>query len=194
MRDVDFVNGVIKYGCSSCFIKLIDLHSSLFYKIAGKYTYALALYGISKEEIFDNKNFIFLDSIRSFDSKKKVKFSSWMGNKTRFFCLNILTSRNKIMNYSSDEIKKIIESQHHSENKDKQNEDFAYIMFLLDNLKDKRIKQIFHLRYLEKDRKVKWSIIAKKLNISVQTAINLHSRATKTLLTKIKSNKTYDLV
>lgn len=67
-------------------------------------------------------------------------------------------------------------------------------MFLLDSLKDKRIKQIFSLRYLEESNKIRWKSIASRMNISVQTAINLHSKGVRVLSGKINSKEIYDSV
>ena len=76
----------------------------------------------------------------------------------------------------------------------KSKEDFSYVMFLLGNLKDKRIKQIFQLRYLEGSKRIKWKNIASKMSISVQTAINLHSRGVKVISNKIKSKEVCDSI
>ena len=100
-----------------------------------------------------------------------------------------------MVNFSNEDIKKAIENKSFSTfDNDKTKEEISYVMFLLDNLKDKRIKQIFQLRYLEGSRKVKWKKIAIKMNISVQTAINLHSRGVQALSKKLKSKEIYDLV
>jgi len=193
--ELEFIKSIKNKGCSGCFCKLIELHSNLFYKICNKYIYFLSSCGIPKEDIYENKNFVFLDSINTFDPTRGVKFTTWLANKTRFFCLNLISSRKRLVNFSDDDIKKAIESKSFSQKEDKGvEEDFAYVMFLLDSLKDKRIKQIFYLRYLEGSKKIKWKSIASKMKISVQTAINLHTKGVKVISGKINSKEIYDSV
>ena len=195
MTDLDLVKSVRLTGCSGCFCKILDMHSNLFYKICNRYIHALQNSGIPKEDVFDNKNFVFFDSISTFDASREVKFSTWLANKSRFFCLNLLSSRKRIVNFTNEEIRLAIENKSFSQNDDKKyKEDFSYVMFLLGNLKDKRIEQIFELRYLEGNKKIKWKNIASKMSISVQTAINLHSRGVKVISNKIRSKEVCDSI
>ena len=62
-----------------------------------------------------------------------------------------------------------------------------YIFNLLSQLKDKRIKKVFELRYLGGDGKESWSKIGEDMGVSTQTAINLHDRGTKVL----RKNRVY---
>ena len=195
MTDLELVKSVVLTGCSGCFCKIIDMHSNLFYKICSKYVYTLQNCGIPKEDVFENKNFVFLDSINTYDDSRGVKFSTWLANKSRFFCLNLINSRKRIVNFTNEEIRLAIENKSFSQDEDrKSKEDFSYVMFLLGNLKDKRIKQIFQLRYLEGSKRIKWKNIASKMSISVQTAINLHSRGVRVISTKIKSKEVCDSI
>ena len=50
------------------------------------------------------------------------------------------------------------------------------------------------MRYSRQEKKPSWCVIAKDLNISTQTAINLHNRGIKILRKKIKSEKFLDNV
>ena len=195
MTDLDLVKSVKENGCSGCFCRLIELHSNLFYKICGKYIYTLTVCGIQKEDVYDNKNFVFLDSIKTFDPSRNIKFSTWLANKSRFYCLNLISSRKRTVSFSNDEIKNAIENRASvNSGSDDYKNDFIYAIFLLDSMKDKRIKQVFQLRYLEDSRKTKWKNIAFKMKISVQTAINLHLRGVRVLSGKIKSKEVYDKI
>ena len=70
-----------------------------------------------------------------------------------------------------------------------------FVGFLLDGLKDKRAKDVYMLRYFSSaGEKMTWKKIAKKMNISSQTAINIHNRAKTILIKKIKSKDIFDLV
>jgi hypothetical protein len=74
----------------------------------------------------------------------------------------------------------------------KELKDFA--LNILKQLKDKRIIKVFELRYFSNEGKVTWSKISKQMNISIQTAINLHERGRLILSKKIKSKNSEDLI
>jgi len=69
-----------------------------------------------------------------------------------------------------------------------------YVLNILSQLKDSRIKTIFELRYFSGEAKPTWSKISEKMKISIQTAINLHSRGIKILRQKIDCKNFEDLV
>jgi DNA-directed RNA polymerase specialized sigma subunit len=72
-----------------------------------------------------------------------------------------------------------------------------YISSHLTRIKDKRIKQIFELRYFSEEGRLTWTAISKKINVSSQTAINLHNKGLAILKKRIKkesSKKTFDMI
>ena len=71
---------------------------------------------------------------------------------------------------------------------------FEFTGNILSQLKDSRIRKIFSLRYSSAEKKPSWCIIAEKLQISTQTAINLHNKGISILRKKIKSEKFLDNV
>ena len=67
-------------------------------------------------------------------------------------------------------------------------------MNILSQVKDKRIKKIFELRYFSGEAKLTWNKISDSLGISIQTAINLHERGRKILRKKVSSENLEDFV
>ena len=65
---------------------------------------------------------------------------------------------------------------------------------LLENMQDERAKQIFKMRYFEDKKNIAWAIIGKKLNISTQTAINIHNKTIDFLKKKLKSKNCFDKI
>ena len=67
-----------------------------------------------------------------------------------------------------------------------------YVLNILSQLKDKRIKKIFEIHYFSGTRKcITWEKIGKNMDVSSQTAINLHNKGRKMLVRKIKSKRTF---
>jgi DNA-directed RNA polymerase specialized sigma subunit len=78
--------------------------------------------------------------------------------------------------------------------KENENDLFEFTENILSQLKDTRIKKIFSMRYSNSEKKPSWCIIANKMSVSTQTAINLHNRGIEILRKKIKSEKLLDNV
>ena len=57
-----------------------------------------------------------------------------------------------------------------------ESEDHTFVNNLIGQFKDARMKKVFELRYFSGDKKMTWVNIGTKLNVSAQTAINLHNR------------------
>ncbi len=69
-----------------------------------------------------------------------------------------------------------------------------YVLNILYQIKDKRIAKVFKLRYFSDNSKKTWSLVSSELDISIQTAINLHSKGIQILRNKIKSKDLLDSI
>lgn len=188
LSDVELIKRIQKRNCETSLKTLIDKHSALCFDVFKKYLPAMTKTGIYANDIFSEKHYLIYKSAMSFKADKKTKFSTWLGNQMRYHCLNAL-NKNKLIPVT-DEIldASINKSVHISRNLNKTKEEMDYIFNLLSQLKDKRVKEIFNLRYfavLSKKKKTPWAIIAKNMNVSTQTAINLHSKGLRVLRSKM---------
>jgi len=181
--------------CNDSLKQIIKLHSPLFYDVYKKYYSALKSHGVSQSDMEGDRDYIIYQAIKKFDSTKKTKFSTWLGNFTRYYCLNLMNSRKKYV-YSSEENElDYFNNADFLIDKNNSGEIQEFAMHVLSRMKDERIKKIFHLRYFcESIKKNTWSQIGKKLNISTQTAINLHEKGKKMLYNKLSSKQNEDLV
>ena len=129
-------------------------------------------------------------AIKNFKSNKKIKFSTWLGNQMRYYCLNLINKNHSAISMDDENIKYILEKNQIAipENFDK--EKIELILDILNQMKDKRMSKIFKLRYFNKSNKVlSWNAIGKRLKISTQTAINIHNKALKLINTKLNVSK-----
>jgi RNA polymerase sigma factor (sigma-70 family) len=150
--------------------------------------------GMSKEEIKSEKDFILYKAIQSFDAKQKTKFSTWFCNCARYHFLNYINSNKKYVLNEGFGIDTFVNKDILSTT-DKNTEMYDYLSSLLSSFKDQRINEVYRLRYFSNSSKLTtWNKIAKKLNISTQTAINLHEKARSFLKNKIVSKNSFDLV
>ncbi|MAH50815.1 hypothetical protein CMI37_33665 [Candidatus Pacearchaeota archaeon] len=177
--------------------QLIEKHSCLCYNILQKFNSRLKSMGINTDDLFKEKDYLVYKAACTYNPEKKVKFSTWLGNYTRYYCLTLLSKKNAPIPVDEETstfyLNKISESKHQELEATENVKEF--ISFLLDSLKDKRAKHIYMLRYFsDSGPKMTWKKIAKKVGVSSQTAINIHNRAKRILKNKIKSKEINDNV
>ena len=132
----------------------------------------------------EDKDFIIYKSVSSFNPDKKAKFSTWLGNQTRYYCLNLINKKNKLVPVEIEELNRLREDQSEEQNLINRRK---YLINLVNSFRDKRISSIFMMRYFSEEKEEKkWKNVCAKLNISVQTAINLHKKGKVILKEKLK--------
>ena len=185
--DQELIQDIKENSSSKSFLILSERHSNLYYKICQKYTAAFLASGIAPEDVFAEKDYTLYKSVLTFNPTKGAKYSTWLGNYTKYSCLNFLKKNSKQANFESSEQTEYFLDKQILENQPVDHSDFReHVFSIINNVKDKRVKKIFDLRYDPKEqKKMTWKAIAKKLNISAQTAINLHSKGIKLISKKI---------
>tara|TARA_R110000824_G_scaffold11986_3_gene52723 strand:- start:713 stop:1315 length:603 start_codon:yes stop_codon:yes gene_type:complete len=179
-------------NCERSLIELIGRHSGLCFKIITRYAKSFYANNIDLNEASNDKNLIIWNSAKSFSSEKNVKFSTWLANQVKYSCLNALNKKSKDRLVSTDD--KILDILNETEQENKNDNLFEFTNNILSQLKDERIKEIFSMRYSHNYKKPSWCIIARKMDVSTQTAINLHNRGIRILRKKIESEKFLDSV
>lgn len=185
-EDVILIKKIRKNNCNSSYNSLQEKHSNLYYSICNKFGNQLNL-----DEIYKDKDFVMYKAIMSYKEDMGAKFSTWLGNYSRYHCLNYIKNNHKYINSEEDKIvhffnkKSLVE---YDSNKDFQNEiDHAFA--ILEKLSDKRIFKIFKLRYMHEGPRLTWKEIAAEFDLTPQTIINLHSKGRRILVKKMKNQK-----
>jgi DNA-directed RNA polymerase specialized sigma subunit len=192
--DLKLVRRINKYNCNDSFVKLSSRYENFYYSIAKKYSPILMQMGFSRDEIKYEKEFILHKAITSYDFKQKTKFSTWFCNCARYHFLNYINSNKKYIRTEDNHID-YFNAKDSLYKIDKNNDTFEYLSSLLSGFKDSRVKDVYFMRYFSENQKLTtWSVIGKKLNISTQTAINLHEKARVFLKKKIESKNFCDFV
>ena len=197
--DNTLIRRIKKNGCNESYKLLSNRHEKLFYKICQNYIPIAMSKGIRKNDVLENKDFVIFKAILSYKNNKKCKFSTWLGNCTKYYCLTLINKDNRMVSSEEDILKLTINNQIKEEHSDEERNknDKEYIFNILKNLKDQRIYKVFKLRYFEdfkEKKKPTWSFIAKKIKTSTQTAINLHERGKEILKKKLDSIYYQDIV
>lgn len=179
LKDNQLVWRVKSHRCDDCLVELINRHSKLFFKISQKYFPFVYKSGNSQsvEDIIGSSHSVIYEAVKEYNPRKKVKFSTWLGNFVRYKCLNYLNKNSKLIDADEAKLdfffqKKSLEAF----SEKKKTEDHTFICNLISQFKDDRMKKVFELRYFSDNKKMTWVTIGDKLNVSAQTAINLHNK------------------
>jgi hypothetical protein len=158
--------------------KLHDLHSGIYYKMVNSY---ISDKDINlKEELYKESKYHVFFAAKEFDFSRKIKFSTYLGNKTRWMCLNLNFKNKKTLNFLDmfDKSEEMLEDTGLSLIESLTKKEFIEKIFsVVNKQKDERLKKIFHLRYIEgnKNKVMPWKFIGKELNLSIQGCINIHN-------------------
>jgi len=194
-NDLELIEDVKCQNCSDAMKELEIRHSGVCFSMIKRYYNALSSTGLDPNEVAKEKHYIIYKSALNFNPDKNIKFSTWLGNQMRYHCLNSMNKNNSSVSMDNEKIKNIIEQKQSNENsKIIQKDNYDYIFNILSQLKDARIERIFQIRYFSDKKNVSWSKIAKDLNISTQTAINLHNKSLKFLKNKLESENFQDTI
>lgn len=202
MDDIQLIKKVKRQKCSQSVIELRNRHIGLIVSQYGRYNSILDSLHFKPADFNDEINYIVYDSARKFDlRRKKIKFSTWLCECTKYFCLNKITELNKkkTVEAEPDTITKLIDECYKNDDSNQNKQLCNYIYSILEQMDDKRIIEIFNMRYFQsKNHKNKstWQDIARSLkpSMSSQGVINLHEKALKLLKTKLNSNNLQDRI
>jgi len=177
------ISEVQKRGCSLSLAKVIDRYSPVFLSMYSKYQKSIESSGADPNDILLDKDLIIYESAKSFNLGRGSSFCTWLSNNTKYKCLHLMGKASKVARLS--ERIKNNESKSVEEQPFRVKELGTHIFFILNRLKDKRISNVYKLRYFSEANKMTWSKIGKKMGFSSQTAINLHKKGAEVLKRKI---------
>jgi DNA-directed RNA polymerase sigma subunit (sigma70/sigma32) len=195
LTDADLIKNIKDNNCNESMKELEDRHSGICYTMIKKYYNSMSSVGVDPVELAKEKDYVIFKSALNFDASRNIKFSTWLGNQMRFHCLNCMNKNNTTISMENESIKNIMEKNQVMNSTSLLNKDNCeYIFNLLDQLKDKRIIEIFKIRYFSDKKTVSWSKIGRKLKISTQTVINLHNKTLRFLKNKLESSSFQDTI
>lgn len=193
ITDADLIKKIKLHSCNDSLKELISRHSGICFSMGKKFLSSSSLH---MQDLTDNKDWIIYSSAISFDCEKGVKFSTWLANQVKFFCLNIKNKTSRYIDTESDTIEFLVNQYHNanSENPNKK-ETINMLLDILDQIKDKNIKKAIHYRYFsKKDKILNYSEIGEILNVTPQTALNWHNKFISLAKKKLTSKSNIDSI
>ena len=186
-----------KEGDNAALKSLIDKHSGICVETYKRYLNLPSVSGFVADEIVSSKDYIIYNSAKTFNPDMGSKFSTWLANQTRFYCLNCINRYGKLIPLEEESINSLVEKNNKNENdgstafqKELKNEILDIISETLSSLSNTKIKECIRLKYFSSsDSCASYTEIAKKMNVTVQTVINWHKKFISLVRQKCKNRK-----
>ena len=188
--DEALIKKILDNQCSDSLKQLVEKHSGMIFNVGKKYCPSCNL---DLNELNDNKYWIVFQAVKSFNSEKGSKFSTWLGNQVRFFCLNYKNKNSKLVPIEDSHLEFFINDISKKNNLSKQNELVNVIIDLFNEISDPNTKNAIYYRYFHnKERILNYSEIAEILKVTPQTVLNWHNKFIK-LAKKKLTNKSINI-
>lgn len=190
LDDVSLIKNVVESECSDSLEVLVGRHTGICCQVGQKYFSHPQVTPYQSQDIIDHKHEIIYKAAKSYDPELGWKFVSWVGHHMRYYCLrslkkdekyqNVLT-KNKYTNHSNPEEDSLLDHFVNSNMRvepvlpfeDENTARLEKIKNLLDNFKDKRIRETIQIRYFSgSDKPVTYRKLAKIMKVSSQTIKN----------------------
>jgi RNA polymerase sigma factor (sigma-70 family) len=181
--DYQLIKIIKEKNSNDAYIELKKRNEKCYYRTCESYCKRVP--SLKYSELIEDVDFVLDKSIKSFNSKKKSKFSSWATNMSRYHILNTIKKLNEIGSFVpiEDLDLDLLNNKNNKYHLDT-NEDFKnHVFTVIDTIKDKRAKKIFELRFYSDREGSKWKNIAKDMNLSVQQTMNIFN-STKNIIYK----------
>lgn len=185
--DIGLIENIKKYNSSESLIELNNRHSALCYSVYEKYIPILKETGKYVADITDCQLYVVYQSAKSYDEKFNVKFSTHLANNIMYQCLHAIDNK------PWQTIPISTETQNHAEPSWPQfpiteqkvyDNSLEVALELLQELEDKRIAQIYKMRFVDG---LTYHEIGNRINLSTQHVTNLFRKGKKYLREKLKS-------
>jgi len=188
LEDLQLVDNIKKdKKTEDCLQELIGRHTGIYLDIVNKYT--LNGNTTNRLDLIDEKDYNIYQAALKYEGDRGTKFPTFLGNETKWICLNKFNKRKRDPQLSIDDVKESDMIQTKKEKIKKEDlEVFSEAIKLSKVHKDKRVEKIFEMRYItgEKNKVMPWKKISEELNMSIQGCINIHNSAVEKFKIELK--------
>lgn len=169
--------------------ELVQRHSGIFITMVNNYspTHTSGIVSNRSELLKDRDYYIYKAAIK-YDENRNTKFSTHLGNETRWLCLNIY-NKNKNSKEVNLDCANICDKEKSIPEENKIDlEILSKIMGIINKNPDNRVSKIFKMRYIDgqKNSVMPWNKVCKPLKLSIQGCINIHDKAIKKIKKELK--------
>jgi DNA-directed RNA polymerase specialized sigma subunit len=189
LTDLELID-IIKDGgseSSNAIREIISRHSGIFIDIINHYVPSNSPF-CNKDDLIGDKHFYIYKAAMKYDPSRGTKFSTHLGNETKWLCLNTYNKNKTKLEIPSSDLQFDVDPSEGPRAYVSRNESYRKILEIIHDHPDDRVKTIFNMRYIEgeQNKVMPWKKISKELNMSIQGCINIHNSAVKKIKTKLQ--------
>ncbi len=169
-----------QYRAKDSLEELVCRHSGIYLDMINGYVSSSNQKSLKDEMIKEKEYQIYMSALK-YNPEKGAKFSTYLGNETKWKCLNMY---NKNKRHPSVPIQEeLIEFFNYKFVDEDTNvfkdEMFNKVIQQAELHPDKRVGKIFNLRYVvgKENNVMPWKTVSSKLSLSIQGCINIHNSA-----------------
>lgn len=160
---------------------LVDRHSGIYLDMVNAYSSANNPF-IDRDELIKDKDYKIYQAALNFDKDRGAKFSTYLGNETKWSCLNSYNKNKRKPVFNSEHIENMPENPNVNEDsmaETLKKDLFDKVLSIIKKHPDKRVEKIFNMRYIigTKNKVMPWKDIGNKMELSIQGCINIHNSA-----------------
>jgi RNA polymerase sigma factor (sigma-70 family) len=161
--------------------ELVYRHSGIYLDMVNNYASPNNPF-IDYHELIQDKEYKIYDAAIKYDPDRGAKFSTYLGNETKWMCLNLYNRNKRRPAFQSEFIENMPESNDIQDDTiaDSIRQDlFNKVLSIIKKHPDKRVEKIFEMRYIvgTKNKVMPWKQIGDKMDLSIQGCINIHNSA-----------------
>ena len=192
--DLELINLIKSEQKPDTFLReLIQRHSGIYLDIINTYASNDSPF-IDKPELIKDKNYNIYQAILKYDPDRGAKFSTYLGNETKWLCLNIYNKNKRhptITTETLDLFRPDLGLYSESINENIRKDLFDKVISLASRNPDKRVEKIFKMRYIigKRNKVMPWKSIGNEMNLSIQGCINIHNAAIQSIRESLKGEK-----
>ena len=170
--------------------ELISRHSGIYFDVIHSLVPRDSLY-CRRQDLIEDKEFNIYSAALKYNPNKGTKFSTFLGNETKWVCLNAYNKAKKkpVSSHGSPSLDFVVKDLETEEGIDAKFIQDIYAM--VEKHPDRRVGTIFRMRYNEGhgNKVMPWKLIAPNVNLSIQGCINVHNAVIKDIKRKLKEEK-----
>lgn len=173
---------------------LVDRHSGIYLDMINSYSSPDNPY-IDYHELIQDKEYKIYDAALKFDETKGAKFSTYLGNETKWMCLNTYNRNKRRPVFNSEYIENMKKDNDEQMECDTisdsiRNDLFRKVLNVIERHPDERVEKIFKMRYIvgTKNKVMPWKQIGDSMNLSIQGCINIHNSAIETFKNELRQD------
>jgi hypothetical protein len=160
---------------------LVDRHSGIYLDMVNAYSSPNNPF-IDRDELIKDKDYKIYQAALNFDKDRGAKFSTYLGNETKWSCLNSYNKNKRKPVFNSEHIENMPENPNVNEDsmaETLKKDLFDKVLSIIKKHPDKRVEKIFNMRYIigTKNKVMPWKDIGSKMELSIQGCINIHNSA-----------------